>query len=80
MKKILVFLCVGTILCGTLAGCAKKANDEYADTLKSGVEKYDNGEAMTQDEYKAVKNMKEWKDKEDAKTSEKTYSQWESQN
>lgn len=45
----------------------------YTITLKSGIEKYNNGETMTEEEYNAVKNFNEWSDKQ----GEKTYDEWD---
>ena len=53
----------------SLVGCT----NDYEDTLKSGIEKYDNGEIMTEEEYNAVKNFNEWSDKQ----GEKTYDEWD---
>ena len=53
----------------SLVGCT----NDYEDTLKSGIEKYDNGETMTEEEYNAVKNFNEWSDKQ----GEKTYDEWD---
>lgn len=49
------------------------SNDTYRQNLESGYEKYQRGEKMTREEYNAVKNFNEWKDKQ----GEKTYSDWD---
>lgn len=51
-----------------LMGCT----NDYEDTLKSGIEKYDNAETMTE-EYNAVMIFNEWSDKQ----GEKTYDEWD---
>lgn len=48
------------------------SNDTYRQNLESGYEKYQKGEKMTREEYNAVKNFNDWKDKQ----GEKTYSDW----
>ena len=57
-----------------LTSCGKPVSwdSEYGKTLKSGIEKYNNGEPMTKQEYNAVKDYKEWEEK----NSEQTYDSW----
>ena len=54
-----------------LAGCG--SNDDFEDTLNSGLEKYQSGETMTKQEYNAVKSFNDWRDKQ----TDKTYDQWD---
>lgn len=61
--------CVG--MTGMFSGCS--SDDKYRDTLKSGYEKYVGGEEMTEEEYKAVKEFNDWKDKQ----GEKSYDDWD---
>lgn len=56
---------------GMFSGCS--SNDDYKDTLNSGMEKYYSGEKMTEKEYKAVKGFNEWKSKQGSKS----YSDWD---
>lgn len=64
------------VVSSAIMGCSSGSND-YENTLKSGIEKYENGEEMTQEEYNAVKNFNDWSEKQSEKQSEKTYSEWE---
>ena len=66
---ILVLTCVGMM--GLFTGCS--GDDDYKDTLNSGLNKYYNGEEMNKSEYSAVKSYNKWKDKQ----SNKTYSDWD---
>lgn len=65
----LTLICTGLI--GTFTGCSD--NDDYRDTLESGLNKYYSGEKMSKSEYNAVKNFNNWKDKQ----SDKTYGDWD---
>ena len=75
MKKKLVkgivlgLTCVG--MAGMFIGCS--SDNKYEETLKSGYEKYVGGEEMTEEEYKAVKEFNDWKDKQ----GEKSYADWD---
>jgi len=60
------------ILIGLIGSCGS-SDDEYRDTLDSGLEKYYNGDKMSKDEYDAVKGFNKWKDKQ----GEKTYDDWD---
>lgn len=55
--------CVGMM--GLFTGCF--SDDEYRDTLNSGLEKYYFGDDMTKEEYVAVKGFNAWKDKQSEK-------------
>lgn len=64
-----VMICVG--LTTLFAGCS--GNDDYRDTLDSGLKKYYSGDSMTKKEHDAVKNFNNWKSKQ----GEKKYSDWD---
>ena len=65
---ILVLTCLGMM--GLFTGCS--GDDDYRDTLNSGMEKYYNGEKMNKQEHDAVENYNKWKDKQ----GEKKYDDW----
>ena len=69
VKKIFAGSVFVVMMSLPLVGCT----NDYEDTLKSGIEKYNNGETMTEEEYNAVKNFNEWSDKQ----GEKTYDEWD---
>lgn len=50
----------------------RKDQEQYRNTLESGQQKYYNGESMTQEEYNAVKDFNNWKDKQ----GEHAYDDW----
>ena len=56
---------------GLFTACS--SDDEYRDTLNSGLDKYYNNEDMTKQEHDAVENFNNWKDKQ----GEKKYSDWD---
>lgn len=64
---ILMLACVGMM--GLFTGCD---DDDYKDTLNSGLQKYYSGEKMDKKEYDAVKGYKKWKNKQE----KKTYKNW----
>lgn len=66
---MMVIMCVGMM--GLFTGCS--SDDDYKDTLNSGLQKYYNGDNMSKEEYNAVKSYNNWKDKQ----SEKKYSDWD---
>jgi hypothetical protein len=71
IKGIVIILsCVGIM--GLFTGCSS-SNDDYKDTLNSGLNKYNNGEKMNKNEYNAVKSYNKWKDKQ----TDKKYSDWD---
>lgn len=61
------------ILLSLIGSCSSGGSSKYDDDLKSGIEKYYNGEKMNEDEYDAVKDYNDWKDKQ----GEKTYDDWD---
>lgn len=70
MRKILfILVCVTTMVLFT--GCSN--DDEYRDTLTSGLEKYYNNDNMSREEYNAVKSYNSWKSKQ----GNKKYSDWD---
>ncbi len=69
-KKIVVTGLVIIMLSVIFTGCT---SNDYEETLKSGIDKYNNGEEMTQEEYDAVKDFNEWADEQ----GEKTYDEWD---
>lgn len=69
---ILVIVGILVIL-GLFGSCSRGGSSKYEDDLNSGMEKYYNGEKMNEDEYNAVKNFNDWKDKQ----GEKTYNDWD---
>ncbi len=66
---VLTLTCVGMM--GLFTACS--SDDEYRDTLNSGLDKYYNNEDMTKQEHDAVENFNNWKDKQ----GEKKYSDWD---
>ena len=70
IKGLIVTLtCVS--LMGMFTGCS--GDNDYKETLNNGIEKYNNGEKMTEQEYNAVKSYNKWKDKQ----GEKSYDDWD---
>ena len=68
-----IFGIIGVLVILALLGsCSGGGSSKYEDDLNSGIEKYNNGEKMNEDEYNAVKNYNDWKDKQ----GEKTYDDW----
>lgn len=72
MKKIICTTIIGIISLFSLTGCGSSSSS-YEDTLKSGLNKYYSGDAMTKQEYKAVKSFNKWKSNQGSKT----YSEWD---
>lgn len=72
MKKVFVQIVAVAMFSLMLVGCTD-TESEYDKALKSGFEKYQNGEIMTEQEYNAVKDFNEWADKQ----GEKTYEEWD---
>ncbi len=70
-KRNIIALLIGLFSILMLAGCG--SNDDFEDTLNSGLEKYQSGETMTKQEYNAVKSFNDWRDKQ----TDKTYDQWD---
>lgn len=70
IKKVFYMIIATTAIMFSLTACG---NDDYEETLKSGYDKYLNGEEMSREEYNAVKAFNEWQDKQ----GEKTYSDWD---
>lgn len=68
-KLIATIVCIICLLF-CLSGCS--SSNDYANTLRSGYSKYQNGQKMSYDEYKAVQEFNQWRDKQ----GEKTYSGW----
>lgn len=62
-RIVLALTCVGMM--GLFTGGF--SDDEYRDTLNSGLEKYYFGDDMTKEEYAAVKGFNAWKDKQSEK-------------
>lgn len=69
--KALIVLLASIGVMGMFAGCS--SDDDYKETLNNGIEKYNTGEKMTEDEYNAVKRYNNWKDKQ----GEKSYDDWD---
>lgn len=69
--KALIVLLASIGLLGMFTGCS--GDDDYKETLNNGIEKYNTGEKMTEDEYNAVKRYNNWKDKQ----GEKSYDDWD---
>lgn len=65
---VVAFICAGIM--GLFTGCSD--DDDYKNTLNSGLNKYYSGEKMNKSEYNAVKSYNKWKDKQ----SDKTYNDW----
>ena len=70
-KRNIIALLIGLFSILMLAGCG--SNDDFEDTLNSGLEKNQSGETMTKQEYNAVKSFNDWRDKQ----TDKTYDQWD---
>lgn len=70
-KRNIIALLIGLFSILMLAGCG--SNDDFEDTLNSGLEKYQSGKTMTKQEYNAVKSFNDWRDKQ----TDKTYDQWD---
>lgn len=57
-----------------LAGCGGGTREtQYDRDFKNGIEKYNSGQPMTEGEYRAVQNFKDWQSKQ----GEKTYDEWD---
>ena len=69
LSIILVVVCLICLMLG-LTSCS--SNDSYRQTLNSGLEKYQRGEAMSREEYNAVKGFNDWRSKQ----GNKTYDAW----
>ena len=67
---ILVILCIVGLL--ALLGSCSSNNDDLKDTLNSGMQKYENGEPMTREEYNTVHSYLKWEDNQ----RDKTYNEW----
>lgn len=72
MKKIGIGIAV-VLLIAALGSCGGKKETQYDRDFKSGMEKYNSGQEMTEGEYKAVKNYENWKDSQGTKT----YEEWD---
>ena len=73
MKRIVVLFLLAGLLVALLTGLtACSSDDSYRQTLNSGIQKYQRGEAMSREEYNAVKGFNEWRSNQ----GEKTYSAW----
>ncbi|MBR1822138.1 MAG: hypothetical protein IJ769_11040 [Clostridia bacterium] len=73
MKRyVACFLAVALLIAMMVGLTACSSDDSYRQTLNSGIEKYQRGEAMTKEEYNAVKGFNDWR----AKQGEKTYDAW----
>ena len=73
MKRKLVSIITVILIMIMLVACGRSSSDSYRETLESGQRKAINGEKMSQQEYNAVKDFNEWKEK----NSEKTYEDWD---
>lgn len=73
MKKI-GYVCCGLLVLCMLSQCSQgSGNSSYENNLRSGYSKYQNGESMSKDEYNAVKDFNNWREKQ----REKKYSDWD---
>ena len=68
-----IFAIIGVLLVIALFGSCSGGNSKYDDDLNSGMKKYYSGEKMSEDEYNAVKDYNELKDK----NTDKTYDDWD---
>ena len=69
-NSFLVLIVVLVLL--ALIGSCSNSDDDYKNILESGQKKYYTGQAMTKQEYDAVKSFNNWKSKQ----GQKTYSDW----
>ncbi|HIW21036.1 MAG TPA: hypothetical protein H9887_03320 [Candidatus Dorea intestinavium] len=58
-----------------LGSCSNSdsSSSKYDQDLESGYEKYQSGEDMSEDEYNAVKNFNNWREK----NTDKSYDEWD---
>lgn len=75
MNKAITYVLIILIGLSILGACSNLSGHEskYDRDLENGIEKYENGQDMTEDEYNAVKNMKDWSEK----NSTKSYDEWD---
>lgn len=70
----IILVIIGIVIILSLLGsCSSGGSSKYENDLNNGLNKYYNGEKMNEDEYNAVKNFNDWKEKQ----GEKTYDDWD---
>lgn len=70
-KKLVLFLAILGVAGIVLSGCGGES--QYDKDFQNGMDKYRNGEKMTEGEYNAVKDYQKW----ESKQGEKTFDEWD---
>lgn len=78
-EHIKIIICVILAILGfaTIIPSLSSSNDDkssYEENLRSGMTKYYSGEKMSREEYNAISNYMDWKDKQ----TDKSYNDWNS--